>query len=138
MAYVFISYASEDRQYARAIAELLENMGCSVWWDRNLLAGQDFSQTIESELYSARCVVVLWSRSSVSSHWVKNEATVGRERGVLVPARIDPVELPLQFRDMHAANLVGWNGQILGADGNVNEEFRNFVMGVARITSRQP
>jgi hypothetical protein len=41
---------------------------------------------------------------------VREEATIGRERGVLVPARLDSAKLPFGFSQFQAANLAGWNG----------------------------
>lgn len=91
MANVFVSYAREDRERAHILANALEANGWSVWWDRKIIAGHTFDQVIERELETAKSVVVLWSKNSVSSEWVKNEAAVAAERGVLVPALIDPV-----------------------------------------------
>jgi hypothetical protein len=110
MTDVFISYASEDREQARKLASVLETHGWSVWWDRKIKAGQTFDQIIEHELEIAKSVVVLWSKDSVSSEWVKNEAATGAERGVLVPALIDSVKLPLEFRRRQTADLIGWEG----------------------------
>jgi hypothetical protein len=110
MTDVFISYASEDRERARNLASALETRGWSVWWDRKIIAGQTFDQVIEHELETAKCVVVLWSRNSIISEWVKNEAAVAAERGVLVPALIDDVKIPLEFRRKQTADLVNWDG----------------------------
>lgn len=111
MADVFISYASEDRESARKLASLLAARGWSVWWDRKIIAGQTFDQVIERELETAKSVVVLWSKDSVASEWVKNEATAAAERGVLVPALIGWVKLPLEFRRKQTVDLVGWDGK---------------------------
>jgi TIR domain len=110
MTDVVISYASENRERARKLASALESLGWSVWWDRKIIAGQVFDQVIEHELETAKCVVVLWSKDSIISEWVKNEAAVAAERGVLVPALIDNVKLPLEFRRKQTADLVGWDG----------------------------
>jgi hypothetical protein len=111
MADVFVSYASEDRERASALAQALGARGWSVWWDRHLVPGHSFDQAIERELESARCVVALWSQHSVGSEWVKNEAALAAERGTLVPAFIDDVKPPLEFRRRQAARLVGWSGE---------------------------
>lgn len=110
MADIFISYAREDRGRAHALADALADRGWSVWWDREIIAGQAFDQAIERELEAARSVVVLWSEAAVSSEWVKNEAAAAAERGVLVPALLAPVRLPLEFRRRQAADLSGWRG----------------------------
>jgi hypothetical protein len=110
MTDVFISYATEDRERVRKIASALQACGWSVWWDRNIKAGQAFDQVIEHELETAKSVVVLWSKDSISSEWVKNEAATAAERGVLVPALIDNVKLPLEFRRRQTADLIGWDG----------------------------
>jgi hypothetical protein len=112
MTDVFLSYANEDRERASKLASSLEACGWSVWWDRKIIAGQTFDQVIERELETARSVVVLWSKDSISSEWVKNEAAVAADRGVLVPALIDPVKLPLEFRRKQAADLVNWDGDL--------------------------
>ena len=111
MTDVFVSYASEDRERAGQLAQVLGARGWSVWWDRKIIAGQAFDQAIERELEAARCVVVLWSAHSIDSEWVKNEAAVAAERGVLVPALIDGVRLPLEFRRKQTADLVNWHGE---------------------------
>ena len=110
MSDIFISYAREDLDRARRLASALESRGWSVWWDRRIVAGQTFDQTIERELESARSVVVLWSKDSIESEWTKNEATVAAERNVLVPALLDDVRIPLEFRRKQTANLIDWDG----------------------------
>ena len=86
---VFISYAREDRDRARLLADALQDRGWSVWWDRKIVAGEAFDQTIEQQLETAGSVVVLWSAHSIGSEWVRNEAGLASEREVLVPALIE-------------------------------------------------
>jgi hypothetical protein len=113
MADVLISYASEDRERAGKLASALSAHGWSVWWDRKIIAGQAFDIVIERELENAKSVVVLWSKHSIESEWVKNEASVATERGILVPALIDEVKLPLEFRRKQTVDLTGWQGDPL-------------------------
>jgi hypothetical protein len=110
MSEVFISYASEDRARAKILAEALQASGFSVWWDRKIVAGEAYDEAIERELEIAKSVVVLWSQHSIVSEWIKNEAQVAVERGTFVPARIDDVRPPLEFRRKQTADLIGWDG----------------------------
>ena len=106
---VFISYARPDRETAHRLADTLEAHGLSVWWDHDLAPGQKFASVISQELATARCVLVLWSRASVASNWVSDEASEGLQRGVLVPAVIEAgVQPPLGFRGLHTAELSAW------------------------------
>jgi formylglycine-generating enzyme required for sulfatase activity len=107
---IFISYASQDRARIGRLVEALEARGWSVFWDTTLLPGETWRRKITKELDAARCVIVLWSESSVESHWVEQEADEGLRRGILVPAKIDRVTIPLGFRSLQAANLAGWDG----------------------------
>lgn len=99
-ATVFVSYASVDRAQVRTIVGALETAGYSVWWDGLLAGGDRFSSSIEQALETADAVVVLWSRAAIDSHWVRDEASRGRDRRCLVPVAIDGVEPPLGFRQL--------------------------------------
>lgn len=111
MSDVFISYAREDEGRAERLANALEAQGWSVWWDRKIPFGQPFDEVIEDALASARCVLVLWSASSIGSRWVLEEAHYAYERNILVPVSVDDVPPPIGFRRAQTTNLVGWDGQ---------------------------
>ena len=79
MASVFLSYDREDLDRARSIAVTLEKAGHSVWWDRHIRGGAQYSKEIENALKRADAVIVLWSEHSVESPWVRDEAATGRD-----------------------------------------------------------
>jgi len=110
MSDIFISYAREDRDKAKALAELFQQQDWSVWWDRNIPPGRSFDEVIEEALGAAKCVVVLWSKNSASSDWVKGEAGEALQRKILVPARIDSANVPLEFRRLQTVDLSVWKG----------------------------
>lgn len=108
MSDIFISYAREDRAKAKTLAELFQQQDWSVWWDRRIPPGRSFDQVIEEALGAAKCVVVLWSKHSASSDWVKGEAAEGLRRKILVPVRIDSANVPLEFRRLQTVDLSDW------------------------------
>lgn len=110
MADVFISYASEDRERARPLAAALEARGLSVWWDRALAGGEDYANAIRRALDDAKAVVVLWSRASVSSPWVRDEAARARAGKRLAPVLLDPVDIPPAFAAVQTADFTAWRG----------------------------
>jgi len=122
---IFVSYASADRDRARAVAQALTDQGWSVWWDRTIPPGRQFDEVIEEALDSARCVVVLWSKASVASQWVKTEAAEAMRRKILVPVLIEDIKIPLEFRRLQAADLSTWTG------GTTHEEAQKFFASIA-------
>lgn len=106
---VFFSYSRIDQAQAIPIINAIEAAGFRVWWDGMLSGGTNFLETTEQALESARAVVVLWSHTSVKSHWVLDEATSGRERSVLVPLSLDGTMAPLGFRQVQIINLENQN-----------------------------
>ena len=112
MSDIFISYDNEDRTRVKIIAEALKHYGYSVWWDRIIPPGKTFDVVIKEELDSTKCIIVLWSRKSVLSDWVKEESSEGVKRKILIPVLIDDVEIPLGFKRIQAAHLVDWLGTL--------------------------
>ena len=110
MASVFLSYDREDLAVARSLARALEKAGHSVWWDRRIAGGAQYSKAIEQALERAEAVVVLWSRRSIDSAWVRDEAAAGRDRNMLVPVMLDDAAPPMGFRQYQAIDLAGWKG----------------------------
>jgi len=125
---IFLSYDRSDRAVAQMFADALEAHGWTVWWDREIPLGKDFGETIEKMLESARCVIVLWSSSSVLSRWVKTEAAAAADKNRLAPVFIEQgVVLPLEFRRIQAAELWGWSGD------SADPEFRRLLEAVEQI-----
>jgi len=105
----FISYAREDLQTAKRVAGELESMRYQVWWDRKMLAGADISNTIRDQIRSADKVVVIWSRYSVTSAWVKDEAGLAVQLEKYLPIRIDASQPPLGFGAFNVVDVHDWN-----------------------------
>ena len=72
-------------------------------------------------------MVVLWSKASVSSHWVRAEAAEGARRGILVPALIEAAKIPLEFRRVQSADLTSWLGD------SAAPEFEQFVLSITTL-----
>jgi eukaryotic-like serine/threonine-protein kinase len=107
---VFVSYSREDQEVARRFAENFASEGLSVWWDQALNPGEAFDQVTELALEEARAVVVLWSKHSVNSRWVRAEATQASANNRLLPVMIEPCRRPIMFELTHTADLSGWDG----------------------------
>jgi len=127
MSDIFLSYAHEDQARIQQLAHALEAQGWTVFWDRTLSAGSTWRDTIGKALETAGCVVVAWSKHSIISHWVCEEAEEGQGRNILVPVFFDNVKPPLGFRSIHAANLAQWDGS---TDA---EAFRHLVSSIGRV-----
>ncbi|ANY19370.1 Tetratricopeptide repeat protein [Tsuneonella dongtanensis] len=108
---IFFSYSRQDRDRALPIIRMLEGRGFNVWWDGLLEGGTAFARTTEAALESADAIVVLWSETSVQSHWVRDEATRGRDRGRMVPVSIDGNQPPIGFRQIQVLDLTKWKGK---------------------------
>jgi hypothetical protein len=110
MAKLFISYASDDRNFVDGLAAALGLAGHDVWFDRDLNAGS-FRDQIVAQLTQADVAIVVWSARSKQSRYVIDEAERAVARGVSLPVRIDDSDLPLGFGGLQTFNLSSWSGQ---------------------------
>jgi hypothetical protein len=111
---VFISYShademhpgdadADERMYCRAseVAELLTAEGYSVWWDRKLLIGDDWHETITTKMHYAHRIVAL-SKHALSRYWCRHEAN--NASGLRAPDG-QPKLLPIALEDLAEADF---------------------------------
>src|SRR5262245_15405266 len=110
MSDIFISYAEEDRDRVALLVQALVTQGWDVFWDRKIPTGKTWRGFIGAKLAAARCVVVVWSKHSIESEFVHEEAEAGKERRILAPVLMDRVQPPFGFRGIQAADLSQWDG----------------------------
>ena len=107
---IFLGYDHSDRDCAERVAEALDAQGWEIFWDVDIPAGSYWRTFIRGKLKEARCIVVLWSKRSVKSEYVTEEAEAGKKEKKLVPVLIDDANLPYGFEGIQFANLVNWSG----------------------------
>jgi TolB-like protein len=134
MSDVFVSYKAEDRRRVQPLVAALEADGLSVWWDAQIGGGDEWRRSIEQQLESAKCVLVVWSKRSTApeGRFVRDEASRAMDRGVYLPVRIDNVRLPLGFGETQAISLSGWKSR---AD---DERFLSVLVAVNAIVAGKP
>ncbi|WP_380878402.1 hypothetical protein ACFB49_16820 [Sphingomonas sp. DBB INV C78] len=136
-ATVFVSYSRDDQKQALPIIRLIEESGYSVWWDGLLGGGERYSQTTAAALENAAAVVVLWSNTSVASHWVHDEATRARDRKRIIPVSIDGVPPPLGFGQFQTIDLS--RAKLKAGDPAVQNLLRTLaLLHDQPVTSAQP
>jgi serine/threonine-protein kinase len=109
---IFVSYKAEDRRRVQTLVDALEADGLSVWWDAHIGGGDEWRDTIQEQLDRAKCVIVIWSKRSISpgGHFVRDEASRAQRRNIYLPVLLDRVEPPLGFGETQALRLSGWKG----------------------------
>jgi hypothetical protein len=126
MAQAFLSYARENKDFAEVLATQLEQSGFDVWWDHEIPAGADFRENLDVHLKSSGCIIVCWSKASVQSRWVIEEAEDGAARGILIPVLCEDAEIPRGFRSFQTIDLTEWDGH------QTDEEFKTLLSSVSR------
>lgn len=140
MADIFLSYAREDRPAVEKLAALLEAAGLSCWWDRQLAAGTRYRERTEAELNAAKAVLVVWTKHSVSSHWVADEAAAAQDADKLVPITLDGSTPPLGFRQFQVIDFSGWKGGSEEPVGELVNTLASFApsAGIRVVTAPKP
>ena len=116
MSDVFISYSHDDRVKVLRLVRALEAQGWTIWSDREAIAGAVWDQTIARELKRAQCVIVAWSKASVSSEFVKEEAGLALGQGKLLGVSLDQTAPPHQFSSIETFDLSRWFSSEDGAN----------------------
>ena len=131
LADIFLSYAREDREEIDKLAAQLDKAGLACWWDKQIDVGARYLERTQEELDAAKAVLVVWSKHSLRSHWVADEAEVGRDSGRIVPISLDGVVPPLGFRQFQTLDFTSWR------TGDP-APFRQLVATISKLASPKP
>ncbi len=117
---VFLCHSSGDKALVRQLYEWLQRDGFDPWLDvKKLLPAQRWADVIEDAVRASDVVVVCLSQGSVSKEGflqreIKFALQIADEKPddtmYILPARLEPVELPRRFRDLQAADLYEADG----------------------------
>lgn len=131
MVDLFLSYKSEEHAVAERLAGTLEHFGYSVWWDVQLLSGDEFRAEIREMITQSKAVIVLWSQRSVKSRFVTDEANLAQRQNKSLPVMLEDCELPLGLGGNHADNLSDWEGEA------THPGFRRLLGSIENLTGRR-
>jgi len=107
---VFLSYHHQDKLLAQHLSDAILRLGMTVWWDLDLVPGDNWRNEIEAVINEASATIVLWTPNSITSDWVLDEAEVAKNLGTLISLsvglRVD--QIPLGFRQSQIVSLDNW------------------------------
>jgi len=135
MTDVFISYKRRLRDRVAEIAAELEKLGLKVWYDAGLDAGVPFQKEIAREIMDARSVMVCFSPDVFTDDdhaWVLSEASMGRDRKVLVTVMLEQTVLIPPWNIYNAPSLEGWRPN----DPARREEWRTLLRSIGKHVGR--
>lgn len=103
---IFISHSARDKEQAKKIASKLKNANLDVWYDEwSLQPGDSLVDKIEKGIADSNTLLVLLSKESLKSRWVKSEINAFLNRSLsernisIIPVLLEKVEVPPLLRD---------------------------------------
>ena len=138
---VFYSYAHKDEKLRNALMEHLSTLRqqgyISEWYDRQIVAGTDWAQEIDTHLTSASLILLLISPSFITSDYcygIEMQRALERHKArqaCVVPIILRPTDLmgtpfaSLQFLPEHGKAITSWQ--------NRDEAFLDVARGIRTV-----
>lgn len=109
---IFISYSHADANFVNRLARQLVAHEVNVWIDRwEINVGDSLIDKVESAIGGAGALLVVLSRASVESNWVKKEVNAGLVREldekqvVVLPLLLEDCAIPIFLREKYFADF---------------------------------
>ena len=103
---VFISHTSVDKPFVRRLAARLKKSQFDVWLDEHdLIAGDPLPESISEALKEAKVILVVVSKASVASKWLRFELNIATDKMIkgecrVIPIVIDDTPVPPEVRGL--------------------------------------
>jgi hypothetical protein len=128
---IFLSYASEDREAAKAIYLALRDQGYRVFFDRaDLPAGEEFHNRIRQTIESSHLFIFLLSAKAIDKQsYTLSELEVAEKFQIkLLPVALDDVDFTTIPESLKAVTIYRSEGNIAASVGaevsRIGAEFR--------------
>lgn len=112
MSTLFISYSSEDRDFAERLATDLENQGIGIWLDKwEIKVGDSIIEKIEKGIKDNDFLGIVLSPSSVKSKWARKELSAALMKElksksvVILPILLRNCDIPPLISDKRYADF---------------------------------
>lgn len=138
MADVFISYHNSEGTSAlvRRIADELESIGISCWYDFKDPAPGYFAQAIKREIENCRVFLLIWDEGANSSEWCMTEAYIAFK------SNTHPIRIPFRvgnFTKDSDMDIYMMRCQIFnGGDSPENADIRELITKISVLFERTP
>jgi hypothetical protein len=105
---IFLSYSRKDKEIANTLVEGLSANGIPVWIDNvHIEGGLKWDSAIETALEKTQILILLLSKSSVSSENVKDEVSYALEENLeFIPVLIEETNIPYRWRRVQYIDLL--------------------------------
>jgi hypothetical protein len=129
---IFISYSHADSDFVDRLATQLVLHAINVWVDRwEINVGESLIDRVEQAIDGASALLVVLSKASVESNWVKKEVNAGLVREleekhvVVLPVLIEDCQIPMFLREKLFADF----------RSSFDDGLRKILEAVARVTN---
>lgn len=123
MPKVFISFSSKNNEIARKIKEQLQKRQFDCWFaPDNIMGGESYLSTIPKAISNSDAFILLLSKDSQTSFWVKNEVEQAINKQIpIFPIMIEDCEITEEFAFCLS------HIQIFRYDNDINKSIEQFV-----------
>lgn len=129
---IFISYSHADSDFVDGLATQLVRHAVNVWVDRwEINVGDSLIDKVEDAIAGASALLVVLSKASVQSNWVKKEVNAGLVREldekqvVVLPVLVEDCQIPVFLREKFFADF----------RTSFDDGLRKILEAVAKITN---
>ncbi len=104
---IFFSYSRDDSDFVLNLAKNLRDAGATIWLDQlDIQPGTRWDRSIEEALSKSSTLLVILSKSSVSSANVSDEYSYALEKDkTVVPVLLEECEIPFRLRRLQFADF---------------------------------
>ena len=117
MADLYITYGLRETSWVNKLVTILDDEGFTICWEHAVAPGDDVrtDDSIQA-LNNAKCVLAVWSDTSVDDFWVLSDAERAVAQNKLISVVAKSAVIPRAFRQSETVFMQSWDVQTKDED----------------------